>query len=202
MEGLQRELAGIFSGVSLQTVPPSLRQLRDGSYRVRARDHSHGSSTRPHALPPHSFALSLLKAGYWLLYYLVVYQLTVRAALARGRLVLHHRYLIDALVDSRRYRYAGPRWLLRLMWRITPKPDLVMVLDAPPEMIRARKRELPLEEIARQRAAYRALVATLPNGRLLDAARPIDRTVAEATEIVLRCMAERTARRLRLAMTS
>jgi thymidylate kinase len=197
MEGLRRELAGASSGVSLQTVPPSLRQLRDGTYRVRAMNHSQGSSTRPHALPDHSLALSLLKLGYWLLYYLVFYQFTVRPALARGRLVLHHRYLVDALVDPRRYRYAGPGWILRLMWRVTPKPDLVIVLDAPPEVIRARKRELPLEEIRRQRAAYRALVDTLPNGRLLDAARPIDRTLAEATEIALRSMAERTARRLR-----
>jgi thymidylate kinase len=198
MEALRRELAGAFSGVSLQTVPPSLKQLRDGTYRVRAMDHSQGSSTRPHALPDHSLGLSLLKLAYWLLYYLVVYQFTVRPALARGRLVLHHRYLVDALVDPRRYRYAGPGWLLRLMWRVTPKPDLIIILDAPPEVIRARKRELPLEEIGRQRAAYRALADTLPNGRILDAARPIDRTVAEATEIALRSMAERTARRLRL----
>ena len=60
-------------------------------------------------------------------------------------MVVNHRYLLDAIIDRRRYRYSGPRWLLRFIWRIVPKPDLVLLLDAPPEVIASRKSELPLE---------------------------------------------------------
>jgi thymidylate kinase len=196
IEGVRGQLAEAFSGVFLQTVAPSLSQLRDGSYRTRTTNHADPRAAFPHQFPPQPLLLSLVKAAYWLVYYVLGYHVTVRPALARASLVLHHRYLVDVLVDPRRYRYGGPEWVLRLLWRLTPKPDLVILLDAPPEVIRARKTELPTAEIGRQRAAYLSLVESMTNGHVLDAAHRPERTIREATDLVLRFMAQRTARQL------
>ena len=35
-------------------------------------------------------------------------------------LVVNHRYLIDAIVDQKRYRYSGPVWLLKMIWAVAP----------------------------------------------------------------------------------
>ncbi len=56
--------------------------------------------------------------------------------------MLNDRHFLDILVDQRRYRYGGPLWLLRLIRRLIPKPDLVNLLDAPPKVLQARKQEL------------------------------------------------------------
>jgi len=196
MEQLRAALEAGFSAVEFHGGAPSLRQLRDGTYRTRTLLPTPGVLARPHGLPARTGAASLLKAAYWFVYYVLGYHVTVRPALARGRLVLHHRHLVDALVDPRRYRYGGPRWLLALLWWLTPKPDLVVLLDAPADVIRARKSELPRAEIERQLAAYRALVRAMPNGHVVDAGQPPAHTVADTAAIVVDFMAARTARRL------
>jgi thymidylate kinase len=138
----------------------------------------------------------LAKAGLWVLQYSLGYYATIRPALTRSTLVLFDRYFPDTLVDARRYRYGGPRWVLRLIWSLIPKPNLVILLDAPTEVIQARKQEVSCPETERQRWAYRTLVEALPTGCIVDAAQPLDRVATAAGTVVLECLASRTWHRL------
>jgi thymidylate kinase len=149
----------------------------------------------PHELPPRSLPASMLKAMWWLFKYTVRYFVTVHPTRARGGVVLNHRYLLDAIVDRRRYRNGGPRWLQRAIWRIAPKPDLVIQLDAPPEVIQKRKQEISFEETARLSREYRALVCPLKFGHVVDASRPLNEVVAQVDEIFFSTMRDRVARR-------
>lgn len=108
------------------------------------------------------------------------------------------RYYDDLLVDPRRYRYGGPLWLARLTRRLVPRPQLVVLLDASPELLWVRKHEVALEETARQRDAYLRLVRGLRNGCVVDASEPLDRVVANVESILLDHMQERISRRLGL----
>jgi thymidylate kinase len=112
--------------------------------------------------------------------------------------VLHDRHLVDALVDPKRYRYSGPMWLLRLIWWFVPRPDLIILLDAPPEVLQARKQEVSFEESARQRKAYRSLVGRMVNGHIVDAARPLDEVVRAVNDLILHYLSARVIRRLGL----
>jgi thymidylate kinase len=186
VSAIRQQWSPAFCGTARHTFPPALRQ-RGGSE----------TNSTPHAAAPRSWAASVTRAiAYWFVYYTVGFYFATRRTLARQTLILYDRHLVDALVDARRYRYAGPQWLLRLIWRLIPKPDLVVLLDAPAEVVRARKQEVSQEEIARQRDAYRALVAALPNGHVVDAARPLERVIADAGDIVLNHLAARAARQL------
>jgi thymidylate kinase len=89
-------------------------------------------------------------------------------------------------------------FLARLVNRIIPNPHLFVVLDAPSEVLYARKQEISFEEAVRQRDGYLKLVRNLPNGHVVDASKPLDEVVAETEEIILSHMAVRTARRLKL----
>jgi len=153
---------------------------------------------RPHAAPPRSFLISVARAGYWLVYYIFGYFFTIHVALARSTLVLHDRHFVDALVDPRRYRYGGPLSLLRLIWRAVPKPDVVILLDAAPEAVQSRKREVPFEETDRQRTAYLSLVKTMRNGCVIDATRPLGQVVGDVNDLILRHMRTRIEHRLGL----
>jgi thymidylate kinase len=176
--------APAFSRTACLSFPPGLR-----------RRGPEVTCKTPHDVPPRSSAMSVLRALlYWFAYCGPGYYATVRPALARLTLVLHDRHLVDTLVDPRRYRYTGPPWVLRLIWRLIPKPDLVILLDAPAEVIRSRKEEVSLEETERQCAAYRSLVGAMPNGHVVDASRPMNRVAADVDDLILRFLVARNVR--------
>ena len=188
VEVLQRDLAPAFCGIEYGTFAPGLIP----------RKPNRSGGGQPHGLPPRSLAASIIKVLWWIVYYSIGYHFTIRPTLARGGLALNHRYCVDAIVDSRRYRYSGPQWLLKLAWKLAHKPDLVFLLDAPPEVVQARKKEVAFEETVRQRDAYRKLVEAMPNGHIIDSTQGVADVAADVERIIVQYMARRTARRLGL----
>ena len=148
--------------------------------------------TDPHGGPPRGMFSSMVKLGYLLFIYNIGYLLKVWPLLLRSNLLVFDRYYHDMLVDPIRYRYGGPMWLAGVVGRLVPKPDLWLLLDAPPEVLQARKKEVPIQETRRQKEAYLRLVQGMSNGIIIDASQPIEQVVAEARTAILDHMAART----------
>jgi thymidylate kinase len=142
------------------------------------------TTNQPHGLPARSLVTSLMRLGYWFAYHMFSF-VGLRLALARSTLVLYDRHFVDILVDAKRYRYGGPAWTLRLLWQLIPKPDLVILLDAPPQVLQARKQEVPFEVTASQCQAYLSLIRTLRNGRIVDASESKERVADKVAELIL-----------------
>jgi thymidylate kinase len=185
IEAVRDHLADAFLGVEYRTFAPSLIPQRFQQEKKT-----------PHELPPRSYFASLLKAAWWAVCYTLLYMITLRPPKARGRFVMNHRYLLDAIVDRKRYRYSGPQWMLKAIWAIAPKPDLIVLLDAEAETIWARKKEVALEETIRQRESYRALVEPLKFGKLVEASQPVEKVVADVDKLILDLLATRVSRRV------
>ncbi len=100
----------------------------------------------------------------------------------RGRLVVFDRYTYDALLSlqppaSRRVRIR--RFILA---RACPQPDLVVILDAPPEVLYERKPEHDLALLARHRTGLLQLHRRLgPRSVLVDATQDADVVAGEIT---------------------
>ena len=60
-----------------------------------------------------------------------------------------------------------------------PQPQLWVLLDAPAEVLQARKPEVTCEESARQRQEYAIFVRTQRKHAIVDAAQSLDRVVIE-----------------------
>ena len=128
--------------------------------------------------------MSVVRAAcYWFVYYTLGY-LGRHLDLMRSTLVLNDRHFVDVLVDPRRYRYGGPMWLVRLIWRLIPKPDLIVLLDAPPDVLYARKGEGTPASLARRRAEYLQLAEVTPNFAVVPAARALDDVVDDVAALV------------------
>jgi thymidylate kinase len=152
----------------------------------------------PHALPSRGTAYSLAKLGFWWVDFVFLgYLAEFLPKLTSPNLLLFDRYYQDLLVDPRRYHYGGSMKLARFVGKLIPQPHLIIVLDAPPEVLLSRKQELPIEEVARQREAYVELAHALPNGHVVDTSMPLDEAAAEAERIILDYMAGRVARRVK-----
>jgi len=148
--------------------------------------------THPHGRPPRPPLFSMLTRIALLLDYWLGYWLVTRPLMARSGLVVFDRYFHDLLVDPIRYLYGGPMWLPRLLARFVTPPELLFLfLDAPEEVILSRKREVPPEELRRQRAAYKHLKAELPNAVLIHNDQDIDHTIADASRAVIEHLARR-----------
>jgi thymidylate kinase len=143
----------------------------------------------PHGQVPRGAFVSVVKLFFIWCDYVLGYALRIRPLLRQGGLVIFDRYYYDFLVDFRRFRYGGPQWPVALLARWVPRPDLLLILNAPAEVLQARKQEVLPEESQRQMNSYREIAQIRwlqGKTRLIDATQPLD-------EVVQQCAAETRA---------
>ncbi|MEO0778454.1 MAG: hypothetical protein AAF146_17940 [Bacteroidota bacterium] len=108
---------------------------------------------------------SALRFGYYYADYLLgQFYIFFRYHL-RSYIVLYDRYYFDFIVDGRRSNLQLDDRLPRFLYRFIHKPQLNFFLYARPEVIRARKQELPREDIQQLTDRYRQLFDQLGQER-------------------------------------
>ncbi len=104
-------------------------------------------------------------------------------------------------VDFHAYDVAGEdrTWSQRVhglvLERLYPRPDLVVYLDAPGEVLLARKGEGSVEVLEQRRSDYRAIAEHVRDFVEVDATQPLDEVTEQvAAAIVKRLPASRRGR--------
>ncbi|GBD30234.1 hypothetical protein HRbin32_01336 [bacterium HR32] len=115
---------------------------------------------------------------------------------APRRLFVMERGWWDMAVDPRRYRLGLPRWFMLVLGCVVPRPDVLIVLDAPADVFLSRKRELPAEELERQRRAWRELRIPGVEKVILDASKPLEEVVRDARKAIVAHLERRAVARL------
>lgn len=146
--------------------------------------HVDGPEPFPHGRERRGAVLSALYAAVFQLDYWVGYWTRIYPALARSGLVFFNRYHYDMQVDTKRYRYGGPQWLIQIFSRLLPGHPLVLVLDGDPDRIFHRKPELSIAELERQRIDYRLLAGRLKHAFIIDANLPPAAVAREALLVI------------------
>ena len=137
----------------------------------------------PHGQVPRGVVSSVLKLGWlWLNWWLGWWKFLRKAS--RDGVVLFDRYHADLLVDPRRYRYGGPMWLARLASNLMPQPDVVIFLDAEPEVLLSRKQEVSEEALAAARERYLGLCRSHARFRIIDASQPLAEVIGEVVGVM------------------
>jgi len=106
---------------------------------------------------------------------------------ARGYIVLYDRHFLfdfaleevdasERSVDSRLHR-----WLLVHFY---PRPDLVIYLDAPAEVLYARKREKSIQELDRRRRAFIRQGSWMPHFVQIDATQPLLKVYSDVVNCI------------------
>jgi thymidylate kinase len=143
---------------------------------------------------PYSYALSIIKAIYLLCVFWTGFLFFLLRPLHRGFILLGDRYFYDILVDPARYRYGGPAWLVSIFSRYVPRPDIVILLDAPPEVIVARKNEATLTETRLKREKYLALMRKLENAYIVNSSGSLESTVRDVENIIMNYLSDRISK--------
>lgn len=108
-------------------------------------------------------------------------QVLIVRHLRHGRVVLldRHFFFDYYATDVVRPRTLAQRLHGLFLDRIYPKPDLVIYLDAPPEMLLARKGEGTLESLAQMRQDYLGIRRRVPRFEVVDGTRPLEDVIRE-----------------------
>lgn len=204
IDGLQGCLRPAFRGVIVQHLRCGVLPIAPLARRKAEHAASESAApdvvTAPHRQASRGVAASIAKLGYFWLDYLLGNVLAVWPRKVRSMLLLFDRHYYDILADPKRYRYAGPGGLARMLGRAMPRPDLVFVLDAPVAVVRARKQEVSPDESARQRLAYLELAREFRAVHVIDASQPLERVIASVLQHVVAALEARTAQHLGLPL--
>lgn len=167
IEHLPALLPGVFLGIEVRHWHPNLLPRLGALLRKPSGVYRTEDGPMPPRNTPGRFQTVRL-AYYWLDYFLGHFIKDRRASSAL-KVVAYDRCALDMTVHPVRYGLSSSRGT-RLLWRLTPKPDLVILIHDDPAHIHARKPELPVEEIARQNTVWLQLAA---EGEV-DAIVPVD----------------------------
>jgi thymidylate kinase len=198
-------------GCGKSTAARALVEGLSGTFSVQKGKHFHwklpvfsakrraerSPASNPHGVPPRNALSSLVYFSFHWLEFVLGSHLRLRPLTFKGGLVLIDRFYYDFFVDQRRYRLQVPDFFVRLGYRCLKQPDLVLLLDAPTEVLQRRKQEVPAAETERQRQAYRQVIQNLPNGVIIDAAQPVEKVADDMRKAILDFMAARTNQRNR-----
>ena len=124
---------------------PNLRDLASGQ-RTSAEQ-------RPRRTPGR---FRLLRLAWYLVDYLIgsLWKDWIRCP--ESSLIIYDRCALDMQVDPVRFALSSNAGT-KLLWKITPKPELVILLEDAPERILQRKQELAAFEVEQQQAEWRRL---------------------------------------------
>ena len=100
-----------------------------------------------------------------------------------GQVVILDRHDYDLRLEPAS-RSRGRRALRWCFVATSPSPDLVVVLDAPAELLWTRKAEWPVDVLAERRASYLALADGLAQSAVIDASRDLPAVVHDVSDEV------------------
>jgi hypothetical protein len=121
-----------------------------------------------HHRGPKGLGFVLRMGGMWRRY------VGARVQQARGRLALFDRHPYDARLTPRQRPRRVDRIRRAVLGHALPAPDLLLILDAPGDVLFARKPEHPAADLEAEMVRYRELASRLPRAELVDATRPAD----------------------------
>ena len=99
---------------------------------------------------------------------------------ALGRLVLFDRYTYDPYEPPTPPFVTLKSAYMRLLAHTCPAPDLILLLNLPPEIAAGRKADEEPGDLERKHGLYAAAVDRLPGARVIDATRPPEEVLAES----------------------
>jgi thymidylate kinase len=139
----EKKFIGLFRSVkTFHWVPLKIFQNRKVDFK------------KPHFKREYSFLISFIKILYLFIIFLFGYFKNIFISRISSGLVINDRYFHDLLIDKKRYRIKSFQFLIKFFLEILPKPDLLIVLDAPANILSKRKDELTESQLSIMRLKY------------------------------------------------
>lgn len=175
--------SGSFYGVEQFYFRP--RVLKNMGHYNKLNQHEEATSNdNPHGKKLDGKIKSIIRFLYYNLDFIIGMKTKISFLLMRKKLVIFDRYYYDYYADMKRYGYSLSSRIAHIFSIFIPKPNMIIVLDAPAEIIYSRKKELKMEEIEYQRKEFEKL-KKYRNCFVIDTNKEIDDVFDDVTRIIL-----------------
>ena len=164
----------------------NVRRIHHRFAVLPVRGGSTADPSQPHAQAPYPRGISAAKVLALFAESLVGLLGTARPFARRGGFLIIERGWWDLGVDPARYRLQPNTRLVRMLGRLLPTVDLLVVLEGPAALLATRKDECSEEELARQVRAWREIVPRRQRTLYVDVSLPLADVVSRAADEVLR----------------
>ncbi len=145
----------------------------------------------PRTSGPRTILLSLAYLVYHLLGFWWGWIFKIRPLLVKSHAVVGDRYSYDFFMDPVRFRLGLPLWLCKFAALLTAKPAVTVGLEADPVLVRARKPELSVEEIASYQQRWRHLSEGRPSMVTVSADATPEEVVLRVKRAILQSLISR-----------
>jgi hypothetical protein len=153
-------------------------------------------TTKPHDRPAHGKALSLALLGYYWVDFLLGGWTRILPVRSRSGLVVVERGWWDIAVDPARYRLQVSPTIVQALGALLPKPDVALLLQAPPEELHRRKAELQIDELERQQKEWTQVLPRFVDVVRVDVRADQSQVARTIQKHVVRHLERRAASRL------
>lgn len=157
-------------------------------YLLRKRNQNRGVVTEPHAEEPRNTWTASLKMVVYVQEYWIEHFVNPHRP---SHIKIYDRYMHDTIVDPRRYRLPEGGFAQRMLSKLAPQPVVFIVLDADPEIIQARKAEVPLEATRKQCQSYLDFARRNPSQcAVVDANQSADDVVDDIVRVMVQRLSQ------------
>ena len=160
---------------------PELKRIVSLFYERKKKTTASADETGCDSLKPFGILRAIIYPLYYGLNYFVGHILIWKERV-RGGLVVFDRYFYDYLIQKQFSKC--PRWVIYLIAHLIPRPDVLIYLKNDPEIIRAYKQELSIEEIKRQSKICETITNHFKNGIVIETSCSL-REVGERVQKVI-----------------
>lgn len=159
---------------------PRMRKIGEWLGFLKKENAAYSPSSRQ--IEPLPFFKSMLYPIYYGLNYFLGHFWIWKQKANGGALIIFDRYFYEYFIQPSFIKC--PRWLLKIILKIIPKPDILVFIKSEPEQVFLRKQELSLEEIKRQLKICEKIVARDKNGVIIENT-DIDKAVEQIQKLII-----------------
>jgi thymidylate kinase len=192
VEQLPFDAERVYMGINLEVSPVMLPTTRLSLALKRRRGQradmtAHSNGARRTGLL--ADLRRLVRASNWIAEE-IFRSVLVRRIERRGAIAILDRdfycdYYWSAVAPTTERRPLDARLHGAFLRRWYPKPDLVLLLDAPAEVLNARRPEHDLDQTARRRDEYLALATVMPHLQVVSADRPLTEVIEDVVRRIV-----------------
>ena len=148
-------------------------------YRNSKPDDPVGNYLKPAYSPIVSILKLIIKAIIWI----ITYYIKLLPMQRSGTLIVcDHFYFLITVLDPLKLRLSGPASIRNLFYRMVPKPDYYIYLDAPLDVVYARKQETTREELGQLINRHHEFLSNTPNSVSVDANRSVKEITVDISQ--------------------
>lgn len=138
----------------------------------------------PHGQEPRPLLVCVAKLIYYLAYAWTIRRRHIQRAKRLGHIIILDRDVIDAAIDPTRYRLKLPDWVLSSFSKLTPRPNLTLILLADTSTILERSKELDGATLDRLLRRYERLAKHRADTVVLDANQCPEEVLSQALNAI------------------